>query len=257
MRKLWLAGVVVILVGCAEWEQRLAPTSARVDAGLSAELPPYTGPKARVAVADFQWKVGTVKETKVSAGAGGFTVSEQEKYIGGLADMLTTALVQSGRFRVVERKALSAIRAEQELGRTGEAEKGTAAVTGKIKGADLLIVAAVTGFEPGTSGISGGVGGAGSKLGAAISAAFRKSSIALDIRIIDSSTSEILAATRIEGVARDTNLAGIIGGITGNTTLGAGLSVFAKTPMEKAIRICINEAVKYIISHTPQTYFKY
>jgi len=39
--------------------------------------------------------------------------------------------------------------------------------------------------------------------------------------------------------------------------LGAGLSGYANTPLEKAIRVCIIEAVKYISGSVPPGYFKY
>ena len=41
----------------------------------------------------------------------------------------------------------------------------------------------------------------------------------------------------------------------GLTELGIGLGGFAKTPMEKAVRIILREAVNYIASQTPAQYF--
>jgi curli biogenesis system outer membrane secretion channel CsgG len=82
-----------------------------------------------------------------------------------------------------------------------------------------------------------------------------KSHMAMDIRIIDTSTSEILAATRVQGQATDM-AGGIMAGFMGSWGLGAGLSGYANTPMEKAIRVCIIEAVKYIATATPPGYFK-
>jgi len=247
---------LVCLAGC-DLEQTLAPASAHADAGVAAQLPPYSGPKASIAVAKFEWKAPITTTTRGAGGLGGFTVTQQQDYLGGLQDMLSTTLVQSGRFKVLERQELAAVRAEQDLGRTGEAEQATAAKTGKIKGADLLVVAAITGFEPGTSGVGGGIGGVGSRFGGALSVSTQKSSIAMDIRLVNSTTTEVVAATRVEGSARDTSIGIGAVGLAGNTPLGGGLSVFAKTPMEKAIRICINEAVKYIVQVTPPEYFKY
>ena len=80
--------------------------------------------------------------------------------------------------------------------------------------------------------------------------------MALDVRIIDTSTSEVLSATRVQGSASD--IAGGIGmGFFGSWGLGAGLSGYANTPMEKAIRVCIIEAVKYIAQTVPPTFYKY
>jgi curli biogenesis system outer membrane secretion channel CsgG len=263
VEKVWMMGgfvlALVVLSGCAALEQMTQPTT-KVDQGLSQQLPPYTGPKATVAVASFDWKVGTGGSTTTIRGAGDQTITitqERSGVLSGLRDMLTTALIQSGRYRVLERQHLEAIQEEIALGEKGIAEKETAAKKGKVKGADLLIVAAVTGWEPGTSGTTAGAGlGAPGFLGAVLGS-FRKSSMAMDIRIIDASTSEVLAATRVEGEAKDIDLGALAGGLIGNVGLAGGLGMYAKTPMEKAIRTCINEAVKYIISATPTEYMKH
>ena len=83
-----------------------------------------------------------------------------------------------------------------------------------------------------------------------------KAHMALDIRIVDTSTSEVLAATRVQGQATD--VAGGVGlGFLGGWALGGGLSGYANTPMEKAIRTCIVEAVNYISQSVPANYYKY
>ncbi len=132
---------------------------------------------------------------------------------------------------------------------------------GKVKGADLLIMGAITGWEPGTSGGGGGIGGGtlgkATALFGAAKGAYNKSSMAMDIRIVDTETSEVLAATRVEGVAKDVNLGGVLGAIGGSGAMAGGLGGYAKTPMEKAIRTCIYNAVKYITENTPQSYMKY
>ena len=49
----------------------------------------------------------------------------------------------------------------------------------------------------------------------------------------------------------------IMTGFLGSWGLGGGLSMYKNTPMEKAIRICIIEAVKYIAQTIPPSYYKY
>ena len=259
---------ILLLFGCeattSMMEKKTKPT-AKVDTTLADELGPYSGAKARLAVAKFEWKVrrkGSQVTIKGLPGTEAITISRQESgYMDGLQDMLTTALFQSKRYRVVERQELGAVLQEQKLGKSGVVSKGTAAKVGAVKGADLLVVAAVTGWEPGTSGASGGVGGgvfgkAGALL-AGIRGGMKKSSMAMDIRVIDSSTSEILSATNVEGIAKDVNFGVLAGGIMGAAGMGGGLGGFSKTPMEKAIRTCIFESVKFIVKETPQEYFKY
>ncbi len=233
--------LLFIIEGCAS----LQPT-AQVDNNAGAQsLPPYSGPKARIAVADFD-----VKAAKATGQIG-----------SGLREMLVTALVNSSRFSVVERQQLSAVMQEQELSASGAAQQGAGGPQrGKIKTADLIITAAVTEFEPrasgGAAGIGGGGGVASGVLGGLLGAAMNKSHMALDIRIIDSSTSEVLAATRVQGEASDVG-GGFMMGFMGSWALGGGLSAYANTPMEKAIRVCIIEAVRYISQVIPANYYKY
>jgi curli biogenesis system outer membrane secretion channel CsgG len=241
--------------------QSAAQPTAKVDTGLEQQLPPYSGPKARAAVARFDWKVGSHgSSTTTIRGAGDQPITithEHSGIMGGLRDMLTTTLVQSKRFRVVERQELGAIQEEIALGEKGYAEQATAVKKGKIKGADMLVVAAVTGWDPGTSGTGGGIGlGTRGFLGGVLGGV-KKSTMAMDIRIFDTATSEVLAETRVEGEATDINLGFLAGGIIGNVGLGGALSTYANTPMEKTIRTCIYEAAKYIIENTPREYFKY
>lgn len=231
--------------GCAGLDSMMQP-SAQVDNNAGTQpLPPYSGPKARIAVADFD-----VKAARAYGEIG-----------SGLREMLVTALLNSSRFRVVERQALNAVMQEQELSASGAAQTGAGGPErGKIKTADLVITAAVTEFEPQASGGRAGLGGGGGIgsgiLGGLISGALNKSHMALDIRIIDTSTSEVLAATRVQGQASDIS-GGIMGGFFGSWGLGAGLSAYANTPMEKAIRVCIIQAVNYIAQATPVNYYKY
>ncbi len=247
----------LLFTGCME--QYVQPT-AKTDAGIAQQLPPYSGPKARVAVARFDWKVGASGGTTTISGVGGrdITITHQQSGITtGLRDMLTTSLVQSGRFRVLERQELGAIKDEIALGQEGYVEQSTAVEKGHIKGSDLVVIAAITGWEPGTSGGRAGIGALGGGVLGGVLGGFKKSSLAMDIRIVDTSTSEVLAATRVEGEARDVKLGVLGGGLVGNFGLGGFLSTYANTPMEKAIRIAINEATKYIVSATPHEYFKH
>ena len=81
-----------------------AKPTAQVDnnAGTTA-MPPYNGPRARIAVANFD-----IKAAKADGEIG-----------SGLSEMLVTALINSNRFRVVERQVLNAVMQEQELAASG------------------------------------------------------------------------------------------------------------------------------------------
>lgn len=245
MKRLFLVlsyGLLIVgLAGCASLTQ---PTAQVDNTAGAAALPPYSGPKARIAVADFD-----VKAAKATFEIG-----------SGLREMLVTALINSNRFSVLERQALNAVMQEQELSASGAAQAGGGPQRGKIKTADLIVTAAVTEFEPRASGGSAGIGGGGEVgsgiLGGLLGAALNKAHMALDIRIVDTSTSEVLAATRVQGQASDV-AGGFMAGFFGGWALGGGLSAYANTPMEKAIRICIIEAVRYISQTISADYYKY
>lgn len=195
----------------------------------TAKLPSYSGPKANITVGDFE-----VKAVKATAEIG-----------SGIRQMLVSALINSDRFSIIERQTQTVVIQEE---------------AGKNSVADLILAASVTEFEPQASGGRAGVGGGGGAgsgiLGGLLGSALNKAHITLDMRILDASTSKVLAATRLQGQASDISGA-IMGGLSGNLSLGTGLSPYAGTPMEKAIRICIIEAVRYASEAIPVTYYKY
>ncbi|MCG8430446.1 MAG: hypothetical protein MJA29_04675 [Candidatus Omnitrophica bacterium] len=239
-----LVAIVFLCYGCATMSTMTQPTAQVDNTAGAVPLPPYSGPKAKLAVASFDVK---------AAKAGGEIGS-------GLREMLLTALLNSNRFSVFERQELGAIMQEQELAVSGAGDPAGGPERGRIKTADLIITAAVTEFEPQASGGRAGVGGGGGVgsgvLGALLGASMNRAHLALDLRIVDASTSEILASTRVQGQATDV-AGGIMGGFFGSWALGGGLSAYANTPMEKAIRICIIEAVRYITQAVPPNYYKY
>jgi len=244
-KALYLIGYSLLAISLAGCASLMQPTAQVENTAGAQALPPYSGPRARIAVADFDVK---------AAKAGGEIGS-------GLREMLVTTLINSNRFSVVERQALSAVMQEQELSASGAAQTGAGGPQrGKIKTADLIITAAVTEFEPQASGGRAGIGGGGGVgsgiLGGLLGAALNKAHMALDIRIVDTSTSEVLAATRVQGQATDV-AGGFMAGFMGSWALGGGLSAYANTPMEKAIRVCIIEAVRYISQTIPANYYKY
>ena len=250
--------LLVPLTGCLD---SLVKPEASVDRGLEEQLPPYDGPRAKAAVTDFEWSIGGSKTTVGIAGTEfSFSQNEYSGYAQGLKDMLTTALVQSKRYRVLERQNIDSVKTEIALQEDGFTDQ-SGIKRGQIKGADISVIAAITGWDPGTKGTSAKLGGllgkrAGALLGA-VSGGYKKSSITMDIRIVDTATTEVLAATRVEGVATDVNIGGALGVLTGVGGFGGSLSSFASTPMEKAIRTCIYEATKYIVENTPSEYMKY
>ncbi|RPJ11185.1 MAG: hypothetical protein EHM36_01965 [Deltaproteobacteria bacterium] len=200
------------------------------------------GPKARVAVNKF-----TDKSAK------GRSTGE----IGdGMAEMLSNALFATNRFIVLERGSLKDVMREQDLGASGRIRQDTAAPIGELEGADLLIQGTITEFEPGQSGGGGGVGGwipgrLGGVIGG-IAGGVKTSYVAMVVKVIDTKTGRVLASEQVEGKATD------IGGGAGlgSYRLAGAFGAYSKTPMEKAIRVSIEEAVKLIVAKTPPEYYR-
>jgi curli biogenesis system outer membrane secretion channel CsgG len=101
-----------------------------------------------------------------------------------LVDMLTTILVRSGKFEVVERTQLNKVVQEQDLGASGLVEPGSAAQHGKLRGADYMLFGIVT--ECGGSTTDAQAYGIRTVTNAVY--------LAVDIRFVDSSTGSTLYA---------------------------------------------------------------
>ncbi|MGH7266529.1 MAG: CsgG/HfaB family protein, partial [Candidatus Rokuibacteriota bacterium] len=211
-----------------------------------AQQEAYDGPKARVAVARFTDKTGK---------------GWWHGAIGdGMAEMLATALFHTNRYILLERQTVSDVLREQDMGAAGRIKKGTEAAIGEIEGAELLITGAVTEFEGAQSGVGGGIGGIGGSVGrilGGIAGGLKNAHMAIDVRVIDTRTSRIVAATSVEGKATDFSLGGALAGAGGGGALGGALGGWSKTPIEKALRICIQEATRFIVTKTPQTYYRH
>lgn len=243
MKRLHIILVCFAMVGLMACASSKVTSSGGQDM-VSAQMEAYDGPKARIAVADFEDKMSSSGQYR-------------GEYGRGMSDMLTTALFHTNRYIVLEREKIQAVIVEGILGASGLVKKETAAAIGEIEGAELLITAAITGFDPGAAGGEGILGGIlgrdiGSKLGG-LTGGFKKAHVAMDLRVIDTRTARVIAATSVEGSARSFSLGGTITGLS----MGSGLSGFSKTPMEAAIRDMIGKSVEYIVAQTPQTYYHY
>ena len=148
-----------------------------------------------------------------------------------LSDMLTSELVSTRSFQVLERKEIDAVIGEQDLGASGRIDPATKAAIGKIKGAKYLVAGTVSSYEEGTSGQHGGVSIGGLSLGGKQ----QKTYVAVDVKVVDTETGEIVDTRTIEGEASGSGLGGSVS-IGGISLHGGG---FDKTPAGKAIRGCI------------------
>jgi len=206
-------------------------------ANAEMNLGEYKGVKHAVAVKDFDigswWHRGS--EWNISH---------------DMSLMLESALYDSGRFVVVDRDNETyrywyatknkGVTTEQDLaasGRTAPASK--VAQKGKMRPARYLAQGDITELTENQSGADGGIGFKGVRLGGGKSDA----QITIIVKLIDTTTGEIVAKERIIGKA-------------GNTSAKVGLSFHGlntkagghkKTPLAQAAQDCINQAVVFMV----------
>src|ERR1700741_5004130 len=117
----------------------------------------------------------------------------------GISDLIVDELVNDGSFRVIERKRLDAILAEQNFSNSERADPSakTIAQIGKALGVKYLIVGSVTKFGTEQSNKSFGGGGFGSAFGVGnVGTSKGKANVAVTARIIDVTTGEIMASAK-------------------------------------------------------------
>lgn len=155
-----------------------------------------------------------------------------------LAGMLTNELASTGKFRVVEREKLGKVLDEQDLAASGRMSPATGAKMGKLTGARYLVFATVTAFEQKTSGGGGGLSFHGYSVGGHKDDAY----MAVDLRVVDTTTGDIAFARTVEARASSYGVRGS-GSIRG---LSGGLGKYENTPVGKAIRACVMEITDYL-----------
>jgi curli biogenesis system outer membrane secretion channel CsgG len=111
----------------------------------------------------------------------------------GMADMLITALIKSGKFRVFERAALDEILAEKNLSMSDLANPGVEAAK-KVEIGDILVKGVVTEFGY----KEGKVGGSIAKLGGRGGLKSYTGRVAVDLRLISIGSSEVLWADSVD-----------------------------------------------------------
>jgi curli biogenesis system outer membrane secretion channel CsgG len=194
--------------------------------------------KKRVAVLDFDY--GTVR-SYVTA------IWGTDQDVGkGVADLLVQKLVQDGKYRVIERKQLDKILAEQNFSNSDRADPATAAKIGRVLGVDAIIVGSITKF--GRDDKNTTVGGGGYGLGrfglGGVQKRDAKAVCGITARLVDTSTAEILAAVTGNGESKRGG-ASLVGAGGGGGSGGAGAfdmssKNFGETILGEAVSQAVN-----------------
>jgi curli biogenesis system outer membrane secretion channel CsgG len=158
----------------------------------------------------------------------------------GLSDMLITALVETKKFIVIERSELDQILTEQGLGMSGAVTPQSAAKVGQLLGVELMITGSVSEFGTTKKKVGGGL----SKLGGLrLGVGKEKARAAVDLRLVSTSTGEIMGAEKAEGEESTTSLDKV--GMQGIDFHNS--STWDNTILGKAARKAIDKSVKIIV----------
>jgi curli biogenesis system outer membrane secretion channel CsgG len=185
------------------------------------------GLKKRVAVMDFEDKTGH----------GAWHIGS------GMADMLTTALVKSGMFIVIERQQLEKIMQEQSLGMTGAVTAQSAAQVGKLLGVELMVTGSVNEFGQKESSVGGSLGGRLGGMGGLnrLGVETKTARVGTDVRLVNTTTGEIIAA---EGITEEESKQGL--DVSTNEFDFSNDTRFDETLAGKATRKAVNKVVALI-----------
>jgi len=196
-----------------------AQAEGEVPAKAMPALPPLKGPKKSVAVMDFENKSGFSGEWDLG---------------DGIAEMLTTALAETNRFVVVDREKVKKVLEEQGLALAGRTGWAVAARRGKVIPAQIGVAGDVTHFSfekrPGGIGAQDKEAVKGVVTGVA--------HVAINVRMLDTTTEEVLFSERVE---KKGNYAGVEGEYTGKS-FAIGTDRFPQTPLAKAAQEAVSEA---------------
>ena len=111
----------------------------------------------------------------------------------GMADMLVTSLVKTGKYQVIERQQLQQIMKEQGLGQSGAVTAQSAAKVGQLLGVEVAVFGSVTEFGYTESGGKTRL----KQKGFGIGIKSTKATVAVDVRFVNTSTGNILTAESV------------------------------------------------------------
>ena len=177
-------------------------------------------PKKRVAVVDFENKAGYGHQKWGDLG-------------GGMTEKLIEALIDTGKFVVLERQALADVLAEQNLGNVANVEP---AVIGRLTSAQALIRGVITNVEGADDE------GGSWKIGKIrVRGKRQEISVKVNLRIVDTITAQVIESKTVEGIAQFRGF-GIQKG------WGNDIKVNRNLPIGKAMDDAVAQAVAKIVA---------
>jgi curli biogenesis system outer membrane secretion channel CsgG len=229
-----------VLAGCASTPTAEAP---RVDSSASTQklkqLPRRAGERVAVSINEFRSSVGDIAAR-------------------GSTDMFTTALVQSGQFRVLERARLNeGVVREKQLNASGLTSGQTASEA--LTGARYIFEGTITEATANATQRSAALRIGGAELGGSTN----KDVLGIDVRVVDVASGEIVNVITVrKTVASDTANASGLGNLIGSALSRKGrnaayapdvqLQQQRKESLDVALRAAIDQAVIELAALLPQ-----
>ncbi|MBI5828602.1 MAG: hypothetical protein HZB20_03465 [Chloroflexi bacterium] len=122
----------------------------------------------------------------------------------GFADSLADALVKTGRYIVVERAEIQNVMKEQDFAQSGRtAETANAPQIGRLLTAQIQITGSILHVDTQTQQQGGGFAFQGFSIGGGGG----KAEVTIALRIIDTTSGQVLDSQQIKGIARKSSLA--------------------------------------------------
>jgi curli biogenesis system outer membrane secretion channel CsgG len=211
---------------------------------MTLAIPPVSAQANRPTVALMDFDFGSVQRWW----SGNWDIGK------GIADLIVESLVEDGSYRVIERKRLDAILAEQNFSNSDRADPdaGKVAKLGKALGVKYLIVGSITKFgtENKDTKIGGG-GFGGGKLGiGGVGKSSGKATVAITARMVDTSTGEVMAVAKGEGTSKRSGFSvsgGAFGGVGGAGGISMGSSDFRETVLGEATEAAVKQTSEKLI----------
>lgn len=168
----------------------------------------------------------------------------------GIVDLIANGLIDDGTYRVLERRFLPSVLAEQNLAAgPRNSDQSALAPGGKLLGAEYMIMGSVTNF--GLEKRWGGLIGFLTR-GAAGVRQKGKAMVSVTARIVDVNTGEVVASVKADGISTRTGL--VLGGVGpgGFVGFGMGSSEFRDTVLGEATEAAIKQVVERLVAQKPR-----
>lgn len=191
----------LLSTGAIVLNHTISPVKANTDPLIMAQA--ENNQKIRIAVLDFDYSALSNPQWMLSIFGGSAR---------GVSDVLVNRLVNSEKYRVIERSRLDALLSEQNLGASGRIDPSTAAQIGRLLGVEVVIIGSVTQFDIQKQGSTFGL------FGVNVGGQTTEAVVSLNVRAVNTTTGEIIMGAEGKGLGTQKDDQVYVFGMGGGTT---------------------------------------